>query len=71
MIVPLRSHYNVNLQSIDVAGNALQLPPHIFETSEKRGTIIDSGTTLTYLPELVYKDILAAVCQRPSLVSLL
>ncbi|KQK05437.1 hypothetical protein BRADI_2g20040v3 [Brachypodium distachyon] len=63
-LLPNMSHYNVNLQSIDVAGNALQLPPHIFETSEKRGTIIDSGTTLTYLPELVYKDILAAVFQK-------
>jgi hypothetical protein len=56
----------VKMKSIDVGGTALQLPPHIFETSEKKGTIIDSGTTLTYLPELVYKDIMAKVCQRPS-----
>lgn len=65
MIVPLRPHYNVNMKSIDVGGTALQLPSHIFETGEKKGTIIDSGTTLTYLPELVYKDVMAKVCQWP------
>ena len=59
MIVPLRPHYNVNMKSIDVGGTALPLPSHIFETGEKKGTIIDSGTTLTYLPELVYKDVMA------------
>ena len=64
MIVPLRPHYNVKLKSIDVGGTALQLPSHIFETGEKKGTIIDSGTTLTYLPELVYKEVMAKVCQK-------
>jgi hypothetical protein len=54
------------MKSIDVGGTALQLPSHIFETGEKKGTIIDSGTTLTYLPELVYKDVMAKVWQRPS-----
>uniref|UniRef100_M8C5N2 Aspartic proteinase-like protein 2 n=1 Tax=Aegilops tauschii TaxID=37682 RepID=M8C5N2_AEGTA len=54
-------HYNVKLKSIDVGGTALQLPSHIFETGEKKGTIIDSGTTLTYLPELVYKEVMAKI----------
>ncbi|KAM0916059.1 hypothetical protein ACQ4PT_010413 [Festuca glaucescens] len=57
-------HYNVKMKSIDVGGTALQLPPHIFETGEKKGTIIDSGTTLTYLPELVYKDIMAKIFEK-------
>ncbi|KQJ99261.1 aspartic proteinase-like protein 2 isoform X1 [Brachypodium distachyon] len=60
-LVPDMPHYNVNLESINVGGTTLQLPSHMFETGEKKGTIIDSGTTLTYLPELVYKDVLAAV----------
>jgi hypothetical protein len=51
----------VNLKSIDVGGTALQLPAHVFETGEKKGTIIDSGTTLTYLPELVFKEVMLAV----------
>ncbi|XP_006653274.2 aspartic proteinase 36 isoform X2 [Oryza brachyantha] len=60
-LVPNMPHYNVNLKSIDVGGTALQLPTHIFDTGEKKGTIIDSGTTLTYLPEIVYKEIMVAI----------
>uniref|UniRef100_A0A8R7PF11 Peptidase A1 domain-containing protein n=1 Tax=Triticum urartu TaxID=4572 RepID=A0A8R7PF11_TRIUA len=60
-LIPNMPHYNVNLKSIDVGNTALQLPSHIFETGEKKGTIIDSGTTLTYLPELVYKEIMAKI----------
>lgn len=60
-VVPNMPHYNVNLESINVGGTALQLPSHIFETGEKKGTIIDSGTTLTYLPEVVYKEVMVAV----------
>uniref|UniRef100_A0A0E0GZ88 Peptidase A1 domain-containing protein n=1 Tax=Oryza nivara TaxID=4536 RepID=A0A0E0GZ88_ORYNI len=59
-LVPNMPHYNVNLKSIDVGGTALKLPSHMFDTGEKKGTIIDSGTTLTYLPEIVYKEIMLA-----------
>lgn len=38
-----------------VGGSLLQLPTNIFETGDKKGTIVDSGTTLTYLPEAAYK----------------
>lgn len=68
-ILPSRPHYNVNLKSIDVGGTTLQLPAHVFETGEKKGTIIDSGTTLTYLPELVFKDVMFAVRQRSHAIS--
>jgi len=64
IILPSRPHYNVNLKSVDVDGTTLQLPAHIFETGDKKGTIIDSGTTLTYLPELVFKEVMLAVRQR-------
>ncbi|CAO1939067.1 unnamed protein product [Urochloa humidicola] len=57
-------HYNVNLKSIDVGGTALQLPAHVFETGDKKGTIIDSGTTLTYLPELIFKEVMLAVFNK-------
>ncbi|XP_021313607.1 aspartic proteinase-like protein 2 isoform X2 [Sorghum bicolor] len=57
-------HYNVNLKSIDVGGTTLQLPAHVFETGERKGTIIDSGTTLTYLPELVFKEVMAAIFNK-------
>jgi len=59
----------VNLESIDVGGTTLQLPARVFETGEKKGTIIDSGTTLTYLPELVFQEVIFAVRQRSHALS--
>ncbi|KAF3323733.1 aspartic proteinase-like protein 2 [Carex littledalei] len=56
-LVPDQQHYNVNLKGIMVGGSLLQLPTDIFETGDKKGTIIDSGTTLTYLPEAAYKAV--------------
>jgi hypothetical protein len=58
-----RQHYNVNLEAIDVGGTTLRLPTNIFDIRESKGTIIDSGTTLAYLPEKVYKAILSEVCK--------
>lgn len=49
------------MKSIDVGGEFLQVPTDIFENGENRGTIIDSGTTLAYLPEAVYKPLLDKV----------
>lgn len=56
-----RPHYNVNLEAIDVGGAKLQLPTNIFDVEESRGTIIDSGTTLAYLPEVVYNAMMSKV----------
>ena len=61
--VHYRAHYTVELKAIEVDGDVLQLPTDIFDVGEKRGTIIDSGTTLAYLPDLVYKEVLAKVCE--------
>jgi hypothetical protein len=66
MMFLTRPHYNVNLKSIDVDGTTLQLPAHVFQTGDKKGTIIDSGTTLTYLPELVFRTMMQAVWLIPS-----
>lgn len=49
---------------IDVGGTTLQLLANIFETAEMKGTFIDSGTTLAYLPEIVYKELMLAVWQK-------
>ena len=56
-----RTHYNVNLQGISVAGATLQLPSSTFDSGDSKGTIIDSGTTLAYLPKEVYRTLLTAV----------
>ncbi|THU51228.1 hypothetical protein C4D60_Mb06t28780 [Musa balbisiana] len=67
-LVPDQPHYNVNLKAIEVGGAFLQLPTDLFDTGDKKGTIIDSGTTLSYLPEVAYKALMSAVLSnRPDL----
>ncbi|XP_022157064.1 aspartic proteinase-like protein 2 [Momordica charantia] len=62
-VVPHQAHYNVMLRGVEVGGTALDISVGLF-SDFRRGTIIDSGTTLAYLPEAVYlrlmKKILAA-----------
>ncbi|CAJ2660097.1 unnamed protein product [Trifolium pratense] len=60
-LVPSQPHYNLNLQSISVNGQALQIDASVFATSNNRGTIIDSGTTLAYLAEEAYDPFVNAI----------
>ncbi|KAJ9554720.1 hypothetical protein OSB04_009334 [Centaurea solstitialis] len=61
-LVPFQPHYNLNLQGISVNGQGLPIDPVVFGTSNKRkGTIIDSGTTLAYLTEEAYKPFVEAI----------
>ncbi|CAA6659818.1 unnamed protein product [Spirodela intermedia] len=60
-LVPQQPHYNVNMKAIEVDGKFLQLPSDIFDIGERKGTVIDSGTTLAYLPEVAYKPLMAAI----------
>ncbi|XP_076907147.1 aspartic proteinase 36-like [Bidens hawaiensis] len=54
-LVPSQQHYNLNLQSISVKDKKLSIDPSVFESSNNRkGTVIDSGTTLGYLAEEAY-----------------
>lgn len=56
-----RAHYNLNLESISVSGQTLPIDQSVFETSSNQGTIIDSGTTLSYLAEDAYDPFVTAV----------
>ena len=49
------------MKAIKVDGHDLELPTDIFDTGARRGTIIDSGTTLAYLPDEVYDLLMAKV----------
>lgn len=49
------------MKEIEVGGDVLELPTDIFSDGDQRGTIIDSGTTLAYLPETVYELMMAKV----------
>ena len=58
------------MKAIEVGGDVLQLPTDTFETSNGKGTIIDSGTTLAYLPELVYQSLMDKVHQCSTVIRL-
>ncbi|KAL3622953.1 hypothetical protein CASFOL_033253 [Castilleja foliolosa] len=65
-LVSSQPHYNVNLQSIAVNGQTLNINPSVFSTSNNQGTIIDSGTTLAYFAEEAYDPFVAAITQSVS-----
>lgn len=56
----LSNFYFLELQSIWVAGNKLDISPVVFSNP---GTIIDSGTALTYLPPEAYLALFNAFTQ--------
>ncbi|KAK7278292.1 hypothetical protein RJT34_23318 [Clitoria ternatea] len=63
-LVPKMSHYNVVLKNIEVDSDILQLPSDIFDSGNGKGTVIDSGTTLAYLPGIVYDELISKVLAR-------
>ncbi|KAL5740704.1 hypothetical protein ACOSP7_029586 [Xanthoceras sorbifolium] len=60
-LVPSKPHYNLNLQSIAVNGQMLPIDSAAFAASNNRETIVDSGTTLTYLVEEAFDPFVSAV----------
>lgn len=60
-LVPSQPHYNLNLLSISVNGQIVPIDSAIFATSNNRGTIIDSGTTLAYIAEEAYTPFINAL----------
>ncbi|KAG5582660.1 hypothetical protein H5410_053287 [Solanum commersonii] len=59
-LVPSKGLYHVHLQNISVDGKLLHIDPAVFETSEDRGTIFDSGTTLIHLVAEAYDSVISA-----------
>jgi hypothetical protein len=51
----------VILKDMEIDGEPVQLPLDFFDSGSGRGTIIDSGTTLAYLPASIYDQILPKV----------
>lgn len=49
------------LKNIEVDGDILQLPSDTFDSENGKGTVIDSGTTLAYLPRIVYDQLMSKV----------
>ncbi|CAK9141628.1 unnamed protein product [Ilex paraguariensis] len=60
-LVPNQPHYNVNMTAVEVGLDFLHLPTDLFTAGDKKGTIIDSGTTLAYLPEVIYDPLVKKI----------
>ncbi|KAL5729367.1 hypothetical protein ACHQM5_002336 [Ranunculus cassubicifolius] len=58
-MVPNKQHYNVNLLSIMVGKSTLSLPSGVLGTANPKETIVDSGTTLAYLPDVMYQALIS------------
>ncbi|GFP90058.1 aspartic proteinase-like protein 2 [Phtheirospermum japonicum] len=56
-LVPNQQHYNVDLKGVDVGSKALSIPTSFFGFGPSRRAIIDSGTTLAYLPSDIYQQL--------------
>nr|GFA79346.1 aspartic proteinase-like protein 2 [Tanacetum cinerariifolium] len=61
-LIPSQQHYYLHLKSISVNDKTLSIDPSVFESSNgKKGTVIDSGTTLGYLAEEAYEPFVEAI----------
>lgn len=49
------------MKEIEVDGDPLDVPSDVFDSGGNKGTIIDSGTTLAYLPNDVYQPLMDKV----------
>ncbi|CAA0819807.1 Eukaryotic aspartyl protease family protein [Striga hermonthica] len=54
-------HYSVNMTAIQVGHVFLNLTTDIYNIVNKKGVIIDSGTTLAYLPEAIYNPLVKQI----------
>ncbi|XWS58946.1 hypothetical protein CRYUN_Cryun08bG0077900 [Craigia yunnanensis] len=60
-IVPNQAHYNVVMKAVEVGDALLELPSDIFDSGDQKGTVIDSGTTLVYLPSTIYEPLMTKI----------
>ncbi|CAN1262265.1 Aspartic proteinase 36 [Linum perenne] len=63
-MIPHQTHYNVILEEIEVGKEMLDLPTDFFDTKDGKGTIVDSGTTLAYLPEVAFESLMSKILAR-------
>lgn len=61
MFTTCRQHYNVNMTAVQVGHDLLNLTVDGYVVGGKTGAIIDSGTTLAYLPEFIYEQLVKKV----------
>ncbi|XP_020220034.1 aspartic proteinase-like protein 2 [Cajanus cajan] len=67
-LLPDQPHYNVNMTAVQVGHTFLSLSIDTSAQGDRKGTIIDSGTTLAYLPEVIYESLVyKIISQQPGL----
>ncbi|KAE9595225.1 putative nepenthesin [Lupinus albus] len=67
-LLPDQPHYSVNMTAVQVGHTFLSLSTDASEQKAIKGTIIDSGTTLAYLPEGIYDPLVYKIIyQQPNL----
>ncbi|CAN4123345.1 unnamed protein product [Withania somnifera] len=59
-----RAHYTISLKDIAVGGEVLNIPTSIFDSKSSKGAIIDSGTTLVYLPSKAYNALMNKLMEK-------
>ncbi|XP_022864630.1 aspartic proteinase-like protein 2 [Olea europaea var. sylvestris] len=67
-LVKNEAHYNVLMKAVDVGGQSLDLSTDFLGYDTSGDTIIDSGTTLAYLPSGLYNQVIEKMMvQQPDL----
>ncbi|GJM89705.1 hypothetical protein PR202_ga05917 [Eleusine coracana subsp. coracana] len=64
LLDPTMPFYTVTVESVHVAGAALDVPGEVWDAAKGGGVILDSGTTLTVLAAPAYKAVVAAISER-------
>ncbi|KAL9260414.1 Aspartic proteinase 36-like protein, partial [Drosera capensis] len=60
-LVPHQAHYNVIMKSIEVAGDVIEPSTDSTTSGSNSAAILDSGTTLAYLPDGVYDELMSKI----------
>lgn len=58
------------MTAVEVGFQFLNLSAEVFTNGVNKGVIIDSGTTLAYLPEVIYGPLVKKVLDYPLLIFL-
>ncbi|XP_044499951.1 aspartic proteinase 36-like isoform X2 [Mangifera indica] len=61
-------HYSINMTAVQVGLDFLNLTTDVFGVGDSLPAIIDSGTTLAYLPQMIYEPLISKIIsQQPGL----
>lgn len=67
-MVPNQAHYNVNLKTVKVGRDLLQISTDVLDSDAGTSMVIDSGTTLAYLADELYNPLIEKVlASQPNL----